>query len=270
MSAFAVVVGVLLTGVAAVSLVRLGSERQARRRVEHRLLELDVQRRALEAESADQGSEWRAVLAHELRSSLAAILGYSELLADGTFGGLDEKGLGAARRIGFAADQLLGLIQALEDSAVDHSGADPVTGLTGRVLLEAAAESLISDADARGIRVILEDDGIEFRTRRAVAARAVNVALGAALKVSAGGTLRLFAAQDPEPAIVIAGTQLDPARDDPERAGRGLTGAGLRLGLARRSARLIGGDVRLHAAADGTRVTVTLPPVSVDDAEDRP
>jgi signal transduction histidine kinase len=262
MSAFAVVVGVLLAGIAAASLIRLGSEREARRRVEHRLHELDVQRRALEAETADQGSEWRAVLAHELRSSLAAILGYSELLADGTFGGLDERGVGAARRIGFAADQLLGLIQALEDSAVEHAAADPVTGVTGRGLLEAAAESLMTDADARGTRVILEDDGTEFRTRRAVAVRAVNVALGAALKVSAGGTLRLFAAQEPEPAIVIAGTQLDPSRDDPEHAGTGLTGAGLRLGLARRSARLIGGDVRLHSTADGTRVTVTLPPIS--------
>lgn len=257
--------------VAAAALIRTRAERRARQRAEDRLHELRTRLAALERRAGgDQGPEWRAVLAHELRSALAAILGYAELIGDGTFGTLDDRGVAAARRIGFAADQLLSLIQALEEGGIDHSPVEPVTSIPAGLLLQAAAEALAPDADARGIHLIIDGEGTEFLTRRAVAVRTVSVALGAALKVSAGATLQLVARSDPETEIVIEGTLLDPARDDPEKDGSALTGAGLRLGLARRSARQIGGDVRLQTASDGTRLRIILPRLSIDDAEQRP
>jgi signal transduction histidine kinase len=216
-------------------------------------------------------AEWRAVLAHELRSSVAAILGYTELLADGTFGPLDDRADLAVRRIGHAADQLLGFVEALDDPATAGTTAGEfATAVAGRQLVEDAIRPLLSDAEARGVTLHADDGDAEFRTRRDVAVRTVRIALGAAIKASAGATLRIGMAAEPTPAITIRGTSLDPAGDEPDRVGGPLTGAGLRISLARRTARAIDGRVVMDRQPDGTRVFVILPRLPFDDSEQRP
>ena len=61
--------------------------------------------------------DWNAVLGHELRTPVAAILGYQELLEDGTLGPIPAAAAEALRRVRFAASQLITLIDAVEGSA---------------------------------------------------------------------------------------------------------------------------------------------------------
>lgn len=56
---------------------------------------------------------------HDLRAPLATIIGYQELLADGTYGEIDTEAEEAVARIGEAAEQLLDRLDELEQPAPD-------------------------------------------------------------------------------------------------------------------------------------------------------
>jgi two-component system, cell cycle sensor histidine kinase PleC len=217
---------------------------------------------------ARQEREWLAVMAHELRSPVSAVLGYSELLADGTLGPLDTPASDALRRMHHAAEQLLRIIEGIDDLATDSTAAAaPVELVSARDLIEYAAAALRTDAEARRIQVIIEAADTTLSTRPDSAQRALTLALGAALKVSSGGTIRIAADEGPDAGIVITGSRLDPQRDDPDAAraaGAQLTGAGLRLILARNTAAHAGGALHLERAADdSTTLRLLLPAPSV-------
>jgi signal transduction histidine kinase len=248
------------------------------RRRQERLTGLEV--RIAEQESpADAGreDEWRAVLAHELRSSVGAILGYSELLSEGAFGALDERASAAARRIGYAADQLLGFIHAI-DPDESHGDGFLVTTVPAGLLLEEAAEPLRFDAEARGVTIIIDGGATRFVTRRAAAARVVRNALGAAIKASADATLRVTATdRNPEPQhhhpTGRTSTRYATMPGPPGSTGTPLTGAGLRLASrpTRRREPSSRRPCRLQSARrTSTRMQVTLPPLPIDGAEQRP
>ncbi|HSJ07057.1 MAG TPA: histidine kinase dimerization/phospho-acceptor domain-containing protein [Longimicrobiales bacterium] len=269
------VAGLVAGAMVAVSAVLAGRLRTGSRERMYLQGELDGLRRARPDDGSpprlEGSAEWRAVLAHELRSSVAAILGYTELLADGTFGPLDDRAGLAVRRIGHAADQLLGIVEALEDPATAGlTAGEFAADVTGRELIVEAVRPLLSDAEARGVTLHFEDGDTELRTRRNAAVRTVRIVLGAAIRTSPGATLRLGTTATPAPAITIHGTHLDPVGDEPDHAEAPLTGAGLRVSLARRTARAVGGRVVMERVADGTRVSVILPHVPFDDAEQRP
>src|SRR5262245_5590177 len=68
------------------------------------------------AEAANRAkNEFLALMSHELRTPLNVILGYSELMAEGTFGPLTEKQAATLERIRRNALELLGLITAVLD-----------------------------------------------------------------------------------------------------------------------------------------------------------
>lgn len=233
-------------------------------------------------------AEWDAVLGHEMRSPVAAILGYQELLEEGTFGELSPAAREAIHRIRSAADQLLFLIDAVEKRMHDD---EPVAAIPARVLIESAIRSVRFDAEGRGTSIDIAHSDVELFTRQTDACRAVALAFGAAIKVSPGLALRVSAdhatadhpsaehpsadglpadelSADPDradsglsPRITIAGSHLDPARDRvaPDLP---LTGAGLRLHLAHITAGLVGGSVHLDEAAS---VHILLPRLTQPD-----
>ena len=57
------------------------------------------------------------VLGHELRTPLAAILGYQELLADGLYGELNDRQREPVNRIQQSAQQLIHLLDGLQELA---------------------------------------------------------------------------------------------------------------------------------------------------------
>lgn len=272
MTAALLVAVALLAAVAAFAL-RGRSEHSRRIAAERHAAELHQRtaevERMLELERG-RGREWLAVLGHELRSPLGAILGYAELLEDGTFGELDEKAADAVHRLRASAEQLAGLLDGMDAHAA-HADAGPAMPVHARTLLDSAAHAVAAEAAARDVSITVEDGDISIATRPDLAIRAVRLALGAAIKVSGGGSLRVFATGTAPARIVIAGSAIDAGRDDPDAAGAtALTGAGLRIALARLTARQIGGDLSLQRTAGGTDVELRFAPFSIDSAEDRP
>jgi signal transduction histidine kinase len=227
---------------------------------------------ALTTTTAGLDREWLRVLAHELRTPIGAILGYGELLADGTFGPLEPRAADAVRRVRSAADQLLALVEGL-DGTDDDGKARPAPVEAGALLAEAAS-ALDADAQARGVRLLVEDSDVVFMTDTASAARALRLALAAAIKASPGAVLQLSAHPAPVPYVAIRGAHLDPLRDMPDENVRGakqpITGAGLRIQLAIRAARRIHGVVRLDGTSREPQLQITLPSLLIDDSEQRP
>jgi signal transduction histidine kinase len=233
-------------------LIRVRAEQQARRAVERQLAEL---RARPPGAPHDPASEWAAVLAHELRSPVAAILGYEELLEEGTFGVVSGPALDALRRIRFAAAQLISLIDGLEQSRPDTDSLPEY--VPARILIDEVLEAVRFDAEGRGTSLHRDPDDVPLRTLRSPALRALVLVLGAAIKGSPNAQLRIAAHDGAVPRISITGSKLDPQRDD--GAGQPLSGPALRLQLARASAAPAHATIRLDP--DGT-LHIDLPRLS--------
>jgi signal transduction histidine kinase len=253
----------LLAGL--VAAVRLAGEQAARQRAETRALELRQQVDELEQMLTRAGQherEWLAVLAHELRSPVGAIYGYGELIGDGALP--PERTADAALRMVRAAEQILALIRGMEYVALipgdDDTTPEPVDASD---LARTAADVLAFEAEARNAVLHLEPGNSRFSTRRDQAELALLLAMGAAVKVSAGRTLHVATAATPEAGCVItvSGTGLNPDNDDPARhpQNRDLSGPGLRIALARSVAAAAGGTVALQSRADATDLVIALP-----------
>jgi signal transduction histidine kinase len=201
--------------------------------------------------------EWLAVLGHELRTPLSAILGYAELLEDGSLGELEGRAADAVWRIRASAEQLLRLIEGM-DAHLIQPEAIPVATDAQHLMRDAAA-AVAFEAESRHVHITVGDGNTRLTTRPDLAVRALHLALGAAIKVSPGGSIRLTT--DGAGAIVIAGSEIDARRDDPDAAsvaGTGLTGAGLRIALARLTARQFGGELALRDSPDGAVIRLEV------------
>lgn len=278
----------LLLAVAALAALLLAmavSHRGARRQAEATEAALRARIALLETQAgvaapeetgrAPEQREWLAVLAHELRSPLSAVLGYGELLAEGALGPVEGRAADAINRIRLAADQLLRLIEGIEELFATTHREEYTESVSASDLLRNVADALHYEAEARDTTILIDDTPVSLSTRVNDARRCVMIALTAALKISPGATLRLSAEDGTIPALILHGSNLLPDRDDPESSvDAPLTGAGLRLGIARRSARLAGGSLVLQPTPAGTVVRIFLPRLgpggSIDGAEQTP
>lgn len=208
------------------------------------------------------------VLGHELRTPLAAILGYYELLADGIYGEVDERQREAVHRIGQSAHQLLALIDGIQELATGSTAAeDESEPFDAAATLRAVSDRLESYAASRNVRVELEiPDAFVVHGVQARIARTFDMLLAAAIKTSTGSTLRArLETASPVARFTIDGTGLDLRRDNPANVrklrnrGSTLTGAALRLAIAEHATRLAGGELQLARANGHVRVTVEFP-----------
>lgn len=245
--------------------IRARGEQKARLYAERRGAELE---RTI-SRSATYQREWLATLAHELRSPIATIVGYGELLEDGMFGKLDARGADAIVRIRATADQMLELANGIDRAAMSQAAEDdaPVT-IPAAELIHAGLESVRMDAEARGVSLTVHDAEALLHTRIADARSAFVLALGAAVKSSPGHPLRVTAEPGAAPALLILDSRLDPLTDDPARVlenapegeGPHLTGAALRIGMARSIVEVsLRGRLTLSATPEGCTVRLELP-----------
>lgn len=215
----------------------------------------------------DKTAEMLGVLAHEMRTPLAAILGYQELLAEGLFGAIDARAQEPLSRIAYSAKQLLALIDGVQEVT-----AAPEKRLERQEISFDPAPVLIdclrnASTDAAGRNIHLHPDiasqlpHVNGDPERFC--RAIDLALAAAIKTSHGSTIAVHAQTvNGDVHISIAGTGLQPGRDDPatiDAGERDLTGAGLRLAIVRHLARQMKGDIALQSKGDSTTLLLELP-----------
>src|SRR5262249_30412909 len=83
----------------------------------------EIQDKSRQLEEASQHkSQFLANMSHELRPPLNAILGYTELMADGAYGEPSEKMLGILKRLEANGRHLLGLINDVLDLSKIEAG----------------------------------------------------------------------------------------------------------------------------------------------------
>lgn len=212
-------------------------------------------------------TEMLGVLAHEMRTPIAAILGYQELLSDGIFGTIEERGQEPLNRIAYSARQLLYLIDGVQE-VMSPPGKRLEThpeDFDPEPLLHKCIHNAATDAQGRNVTLAptiaggmprLYGDPDRF-------CRAIDLALSAAIKVSHGASIDVTAI----PAnggvqVSLKGTGLVAGRDDPpadhlaNNGGPTLTGAGLRLAIVRYLAEQMRGEIRLEPSPQGTSLIV--------------
>jgi signal transduction histidine kinase len=107
-------------------------------------------------------SNFIATVSHELRTPLTSIMGYSEMLAEGIAGQLNQEQADFIATIRTKSDQLLGLIVSLLDMSKLESGTffvrpEPVSIVS---LLADVVSTLTPTANKKGVRLSVEgDDG---------------------------------------------------------------------------------------------------------------
>jgi signal transduction histidine kinase len=207
------------------------------------------------------------VLGHELRTPLAAILGYQELLTDGIYGELDAKKREPLERIQSSAHQLLHLIDGLQELAAPSTADEnEVLSTTNTDLLKTVLADIQPLAQNRAVDLQVVDSSpatfTDFPQQRFI--RAADLAGGAAIKKSSGHTLRLSCyEQDHSAVLEIAGTALEAADFPPDSPldsntaqGRQMTAYELRLAMAAATLVAVQGSIQLKP--DGDTVTVLL------------
>jgi len=116
--------------------------------------EVDQKGREL-AIASEHKSQFVANMSHELRTPLNAVLCYSELLADGLYGSIPQKGLDVLERIQANGKHLLGLINDVLDISKIEAG--QLTLALDDYSVEAMVQSVVaatgSLAQAKGIEV---------------------------------------------------------------------------------------------------------------------
>jgi PAS domain S-box-containing protein len=219
-------------------------------------------------------SDFLSIVSHELRTPLTAVLGYVELL--GNDQALNERQAGQVRRIRESAERLLRLIEGILSFTRLEAGREPVQPCRVSVDELVAGVTAIAEpmAAEKGIAFIVRTPA-DLPTLDTDPAKAQHVLLNLlsnAIKFTERGQVTLngeirqddvvFRVRDtgigiPPEHLQQVFTPFWQAEDADTRRS---SGAGLGLSLARRIARMLGGDVGILASdANGTTVEFRLP-----------
>jgi signal transduction histidine kinase len=247
----------ILALVAAGFALRARSEAQRRTALEDTL---ERERRASDA----LGARVAPLLTHELRSQIATILGYQELLADGVLGDIQAEGVEALGRIRRAGRQILALTDGtgrLLAPRRDQPRIDSVD--LADALLHATAEAAPL-AEAHGVtfeQPVLDAPAIAAETESLRSA--LELILGAVIRTAVAVRPALTIDHEANHAVLRVhptglvprdGAALDESRPAPT------TGAGLRLAMAAALLRPAGGRISLDPNEDGhATLLITLP-----------
>jgi signal transduction histidine kinase len=237
----------------------------------------EIQDKSRQLEIANRHkSEFLANMSHELRTPLNAIIGFTRIVQRNAQGRLEPKQIENLDKILASGEHLLALINAILDLSKVEAGHVEVR--PGEIALAPVLEQCLRTVEplvkADAVALVKEFDGVlppmlvdEEKLRQIV----INLLANAA-KFTARGSIRLQArAANGSVAIAVADTGIGIAADklglifeEFQQADAGSTrvygGTGLGLTIARRLARLMGGDIGVESApGSGSTFTLTLP-----------
>ena len=237
--------------------------------------QLEIQTRAANAAS-EAKSDFLAVMSHELRTPLNAILGYASLLADGTMGPTTPAQAQSVDRIRKAARSLVSLIDEILSYARLGRGNETIE------INDVELGKLIEDVVGM-VEHVFDAKGLPLRYRRPATACVIRTdgakvshillnLLTNAAKFTTSGSVTVAIERLPTMVTIevrdtgIGLSEADQARifdaftQADERRSRANEGAGLGLTIARRLARLLGGDLTVASVVgEGSAFTLSLP-----------
>ena len=220
-----------------------------------RVRELERERGELREALSDAGEAretFFALVTHELRSPLSAILGYQELLADGAYGEFGDELTEPVDRIGRSARHLLHLIDGVVELSRLRTGTVrlDVQPVNLDVVMASVADSFRTYARERGVRphVSVADRLPTVRSDQDRLLRALDLLLTSAVKHPAGEEISLRVSRDDGGATAEIGEteiEIRERSDDPALR------LGIRLAVAEGIARALGGGLELEVDEDG-------------------
>jgi len=236
-------------------------------------VELALRERNEALETAGQlKSEFIANVSHELRTSLNAVIGFAEVLANRYFGALNPRQLDYSHSILGSARLLLRLINDILDLATIEAGYMVLE--TSRIDVFSMLQTVLSLTHERARSCDLELDlccppeigvieGDERRLKQAL----FNLISNAMKFTPPGGAIRVEAARREDTLLLtVADTGVGIAPADQaqvfEKFERGMrrSGAGLGLALVKSLIELHGGTIVIESASgQGARITCRLP-----------
>ncbi|GAC1688670.1 MAG: hypothetical protein NVS9B3_07250 [Gemmatimonadaceae bacterium] len=251
--------------------------RRAALAIDHAQLYARERQARADAESANRAkSEFLAVMSHELRTPLNAIIGYTALLAEDLMGELSDKQRATLDRVRSSARHLLALVDEVLSFARLEAGREEVNWrpVDPVELARDAAAITEPDAAARGLafRMDLPETAPRFPSDATKIRQILLNLLSNAVKYTEQGsvTLKLTVSSDAvvytvaDTGVGIAAEHMGRIFDSFYQVNQGTTrvvgGTGLGLSVARRLARVLGGDVTLASApGQGSVFTLSLP-----------
>jgi signal transduction histidine kinase len=238
------------------------------------------ERRAAVAEAMASRARFMRGVSHDLKNPIHAIDGHAQLLEDGMRGPLTPEQRDSVARIRRSARALMGLIEDLLELARAEAGQLSVK--LDRVVLPDIVRGVVEEhraaAQCAGLTLVHADDSETILTTDpARVAQVLGNLLSNAIKYTpAGGRIEVATelparrASDGEPRLAIHVVDDGPGIPSDKReeifgeftrlGGVDRPGAGLGLAIARRIARLLGGDVTVAGREErGSRFTLWLP-----------
>jgi signal transduction histidine kinase len=224
-------------------------------------------------------AQFVATISHELRTPMNAVLGYTQILADGLCGPVTTRQRDHLGRVSASGRHLLELIEQLLSHARIEAGEESVdmsvVALTDVVELSLLLVRPLADQKGMRIRVDGPAQHVRLRTDPGKLRQILVNLLANAVKFSAQGDIVLrievldagehvvFEVSDSGRGIAAEYHErvFEPFwRSEPASPHR-QEGTGLGLSVARQLARLLGGDLRLVASSPGQGSTfvVSLP-----------
>lgn len=221
--------------------------------------------------------EFLSVMSHEFRTPLNVIMGYSELLRDGTLGMLSPPQQNALSKITDRSKDLLGLLTAVLD--VTRLETDTVTLVNevfdvGGFISEAKAALPRAESDDVTVQWIAPAQPLMVQTDRRKLRHVLESLFNNALQFTTAGTIRVAAGHDPAAgtwslAVSDTGVGIEAEAlplifqkfyQADSSSTRNYSGLGLGLYVAQRFVDLMGGSLSVDSRLGvGSTFTVTLP-----------